>query len=163
MSQTDYSNRIRRASQIIWIGYLIAIVLLVVVLIGSVTADRHNVNYHWTALRVVDSATLSINGGEKTVVSLPLAISPVKAKDEITLTCQVNTVIYDNMLFQVSGASLDIYIDDILYISTGQPGSFPDFQKTPSPQISMLDLPTEDGIKDFRFVYTVAETTNTIF
>ncbi|MDR0459215.1 MAG: GHKL domain-containing protein [Coriobacteriales bacterium] len=155
-------DKLRRITQIAWLIYCLLMLFLVVILLGSAVADRHNLNYHWTELREVNQAVLELPGQQPEQVTLPLVVEPVQAGDKIVLTAEANTLQYDNALFRVSGASLDIYVDDVLVLSTGQVQTYPSYQKTPTPQISMLDLPTSNGLKQFRFEYTVAEATKSL-
>ncbi|MCL2632402.1 MAG: GHKL domain-containing protein [Coriobacteriia bacterium] len=155
-------DRIRRISQFVWLGYIASIFLLVIVLIGVSSADRNNAQYYWTELREVNHATVLIEGQPPLEVELPYRIDSVLPGDKITVLSEAYTLIYDNVLFRVNGASLDIYVDDVLFFATGQPNTYPWFQGTPSPQISMLDLPTTDGIKQFRFEYTVGQVVTSI-
>jgi len=156
------SSTVSRISQFIRLAYVLVMLLLVVLMIGVASADRNNVTYHWTEMRALDSGSLSVNGQEAAEVGLPCRVDSLKQGDKIVLTCYENTILYDNLLFRVVGASLDIYIDDVLYLSTGQADTYPSFQRVPSPQVSMMDLPTADGVKEFRFVYTIGELVSSI-
>jgi signal transduction histidine kinase len=147
----------RKVGQAFWSIFAVLLTLMVVVLIGASAAQRNNVTYHWTEMRVVNRAVVQINDQIPFEASLPYLVENANPGDVIVVTSEVDTAIYDNMLFRVNGASLNIYIDEQLYLSTGQPNSYPGFQRTPSPQISMLDLPTVDSVKLFRFECTVGD------
>ncbi|MCL2339478.1 MAG: hypothetical protein FWC59_01070, partial [Actinomycetia bacterium] len=165
LTDSDHQPRSPRRQWIrptIWLGYSLALVLLVVMLIGTVTADSNNVNYHWTDLRRISSANLSINGAPAESIQLPTVLTQLRPGDRLVVTFDATTNRHDNLLFQVFGASLDIYINQQLYLSTGQPNSFPAFQKTPPPQVSTLAMPSFDGLKSFRLEYTIAAAGSTL-
>ena len=159
---SENQNQVSKVTNAIRLVYLLAMAFLVTVLFGISLADRNNVRYYWTELHEVNKATVTINGQTAPDVELPHVVRPVRAGDRITLVTSAETILYDNLLFKVSGASLDIYIDDVLYLSTGQPDTYPSFQRTPSPQITMIDLPTESGLKEFRLEYVISDAADSI-
>jgi signal transduction histidine kinase len=143
------AENIRRLSQFFRLAYNLIIGLLIIILVGASAADRYNVHYYWTALREISQATVTVNDQESFEIELPCVVDSVKVGDKVTVSFEAEVVSFDNLLFHVTGASLDIYIDDALIYQTGQQNTYPRFQKTPAPQISMLDLPitgdTESG------------------
>jgi len=150
------SNFLRRVSLVVWLGYIIGTVALSLVLLGTASADRYNVNYHWTAMRSIKHIYVSQVGGVPVQTELPARIGPVKAGETYIVTFTALTSTHDAILFKASGMSLKVYINDRLYLSTGQENTYPGFQMVPAPDVRIDSLPSEQGIKYFRAECTVA-------
>jgi signal transduction histidine kinase len=154
-------QRLKQISLGIWLVYFVALAGLGVVLVGTAAADRNNVNYHWTQMRTVVVASLE-DGDKTSPVGLPHIAQGLEPGQSLTLSFAAETSLHDNLMFKVTGASLRVFIDDRLYLSTGQPDTYPAYQQTPSPEVIMLALPNTEGVKHFRLEYTVAEAVDTL-
>jgi hypothetical protein len=144
------------------IGYAVALLLLISLLIGSALSEKYNLVYHWNELRVVRTLTLQHNNVDQGTVSLPVTVRDLSPGDRITLVTVVRTEIHDSLLVKTEGAPMKLYVDSVLYDSDGDPGTFPSFQKNPSPNLMSVALPAESGDKEIRFDYTIPESVESL-
>ena len=147
------------ATHLALVGILL---LLVALLFGLTVSARNNVAFHWNDLRSIRTAEVTINGGTSQKVTLPTTLTSLSPGDQVVLSCTVNTNQHASLLYDVRGAALDVSSDGELILSTGQPGIYPAFQKTPAPAIGIVALPDEAGSKHLVFSYTLAEASNSL-
>jgi hypothetical protein len=155
-------GRLRRVGMVAGVVYGIAFLFLCAILIGSALSLKSNVIYHWTELRPVANFTFAREGQPDRDIVLPTTLSGLAPGERITLTSSVETTIHDNLLIKTTGAPLRMYVADNLYLSIGLEGTYPAFQKRPSPDIDTVAMPTEAGIQQLRFEYTVPYGANSL-
>ncbi|MDR2587417.1 MAG: GHKL domain-containing protein [Coriobacteriales bacterium] len=151
------SEQFKRFSLIGGIVYAIALALLISLLVGSALSERYNLIYYWNELRVINDVSLSRNGVEEGRIKLPAVLHDLNPGDRITLVTTVRTEPHDSLLIKTEGAPMRLYVDSDLYDSDGDPGTFPVFQKNPSPNLLSVMLPAESSAKEIRFEYTIPE------
>jgi hypothetical protein len=151
------SEQFKRYAVIGGVIYAIALLLLISLLVGSALSEKYNLVYHWNELRSITHVSLSHNGVNQGDVSLPVTVDNLRPGDQITLSTVVETEIHDNLLVKTEGAPVKLYVDLVLYNSDGDSGTFPAFQKNPSPNLLTVPLPSESGNKEIRLEYTIPE------
>jgi hypothetical protein len=151
------SEQFKRYTVIGGIVYAILLLLLIALLVGSALAEKYTLIYHWNELRSIERVTLSHNGTVQGETSLPKTINNLHPGDRITLLTVVRTEVHDSLLIKTEGAPLQLYVDSDLYDSDGDPGTFPTFQKNPSPNLLTVALPAESSDKEIRLEYTIPE------
>ncbi|MDR0347097.1 MAG: GHKL domain-containing protein [Coriobacteriales bacterium] len=156
------SGQLKRYAFIGGIGYAVVLLLLISLLIASALSEKYNLVYHWNELRAVKTVLLQHNGVEQGEVTLPVTVRDLQPGDRITLITTARTEIHDSLLVKTEGAPMKLYIDSVLYDSDGDPGTFPGFQKSPSPNLSSVALPAEPGEKEIRFDYTIPESLDSL-
>ncbi|MDR2106610.1 MAG: GHKL domain-containing protein [Coriobacteriales bacterium] len=156
------SEQFKRYTLIAGIGYAVVLLLAISLLIGSALSEKYNLVYHWNELRVIKNVTLLHNNVDKGSVSLPFTVKDLHPGDRVTLVTSVQTEVHDNLLVKTEGAPMRLYVDSVLYDSDGDPGTFPSFQKTPSPNLLSIALPAESGGKEIRFDYTIPESVESL-
>jgi hypothetical protein len=139
------------------IAYAITLTLLLTLLIASAVAEQYNLVYQWNELRVIKTFSMQRNGVEQGEVSLPLTLDEVSPGERITLITNVKTEIHDCLLVKTEGAPMKLFIDSNLYASDGDPGTYPTFQKSPSPNLLTVNLPEEASGKEIRIDYVIPE------
>jgi hypothetical protein len=139
------------------IAYAVLLLLLTALLVGAALSEKYNLIYHWNELRSVDEVAFSHNGVAQGELTLPATVDNLRPGDRLTLITVVPTEIHDSILIKTEGAPLKLYVDAVLYDSDGDPGTFPDFQKNPSPNLLTVALPAESGNKEIRLEYTIPE------
>jgi hypothetical protein len=164
-------EQFKRFSLIAGIVYAIALALLVSLLVGSALSERYNMIYYWNELRVINEVTLSRNGIEEGRIKLPAALRDLNPGDRITLVTTIRTEPHDSLLIKTEGAPMRLYVDSDLYDSDGDPGTFPVFQKNPSPNLLSVMLPVESSAgeiglvssaREIRFEYTIPESMHSL-
>jgi hypothetical protein len=150
-------EQFKRYTLIAGIGYTVILLLVISLLVGSALAEKYNLVYHWNELRVIKDVLLLHNGEHQGKVSLPYVLRDTKPGDRVTLLTAVRTEPHDSLLVKTEGAPLKLYVDSILYDSDGDPGTFPDFQRSPPPNLLMVALPVEAGDKEIRLDYTIPD------
>jgi hypothetical protein len=151
------SEQFKRYAVIGGIVYAILLILLIALLVGSALSEKYNLIYHWNELRSIERVTLSHNGTVQGEAVLPETINGLHPGDRITLLTVVRTEVHDSLLIKTEGAPMQLYVDSVLYDSDGAPGTFPAFQKNPSPNLLTVALPAESSDKEIRLEYTIPD------
>jgi hypothetical protein len=151
------SEQFKRYTVIGGIVYAILLLLLIALLVGSALSEKYNLIYHWNELRSIERVTLSHNGAVQGEASLPETINGLHPGDRITILTVVKTEVHDSLLIKTEGAPMQLYVDSVLYDSDGDPGTFPAFQKNPSPNLLTVALPAESSDKEIRLEYTIPD------
>jgi hypothetical protein len=148
-------SRLKRIGLIAGVVYGIIFLFVLTILIGSVLSLKANVVYHWTELRPVTDFTVSREGQPDATITLPTTLFGLHEDDIVTLTTSINTTIHDNLLVKTTGAQVQVYANNNLYLALGLDGTYPTFQKSPPPDIADVPMPEATGTQNLRFVYTV--------
>jgi hypothetical protein len=156
------SEQFKRYALISGISYAVVLILFISWLIGSAISERYNLVYHWNELRAVSTVSLQYNDVDQGEVTLPFTVGGLNPKDQVTLITTVRTEVHDSLLIKTEGAPMRFYVDQLLYDSDGDPGTFPSFQKTPSPNLISVALPAESSDKELRFAYTIPESVESL-
>jgi hypothetical protein len=156
------SEQFKRFTFIGGIGYGVALLLLISLLIGSALAERYNLVYYWNELRAIQSVNLQLNGVDQGQITLPFTVDNLHSRDRVTLLTAVRTEVHDSLLIKTEGAPMRFYVDAVLYDTDGNPNTFPDFQKSPPPNLISVALPAESSGKELRFEYTIPESVESL-
>jgi signal transduction histidine kinase len=129
----------------------------VALLLLAAISETYSLVYRWNELRIIESVTLHRDGVEQGEVSLPFTLTDVEQGEQVSIVTKVKTETSDSLLIKTEGASMRLFVDSILFDSDGESGTYPEFQKGPSPNLSTVNLPAEAGFKEIRVVYTIPE------
>ncbi|MDR0499853.1 MAG: GHKL domain-containing protein [Coriobacteriales bacterium] len=136
------------------VGLLIA--TLIAFLVGQVLSAKYNIIYYYSDIQPIYELSADINGGEEFTVFLPQQVNALQKGDVLTLRTNLEGRLLNNLLIKTVHTSCSIYVDDQLYVSVGEVGTFPDFQKVPPDSVSVVTLP-EKGSFELKMVYKVSD------
>jgi hypothetical protein len=155
-------EQFKRFSVFAGVCYAVALLLLLSLLIGAAVSARYNLVYHWNELRAIRTVALQHNGVDQGNITLPYSATDLRPGDRLTLITSVRTELHDSLMVKTEGAPMRLYVDSVLYSSDGDLGTFPGFQKNPSPNLMSVALPAESGGKEIRFEYTIPESVDSL-
>jgi signal transduction histidine kinase len=147
--------RSRVLGRTVSLSYAVVILILVTFLIGSALMPQYNNSYYYSDIRAIEAMQCTVDGESIGEVRIPATFDGLAPGDKVVLTGAIEARTLDNLLINLSGSCLELYVNDRLYYSVGEPGSYPDFQKTPPNVVTSVALPTSPQLLQLRLEYMV--------
>jgi hypothetical protein len=150
-------EKLALAGKITAVFYIVAFMLFILILLGQVLSPKYNIIYYFSDLKPITSVEHSINGEGRGYLNLPATLENLNPGDEVTLTTTVPARQMDELLVKTNNAHLRLYVNDAVYLTVGDRGTYPDFQREPPVNVNSVALPRVPEQLDLRFEYKLSD------
>ncbi|MDR0818171.1 MAG: 7TM-DISM domain-containing protein, partial [Oscillospiraceae bacterium] len=144
----------RHLPAIIYLAGLIALLILIAIFSLPLKVETQSFT---AGVKKAINITYRIGEGELIPAVVPSEISDLKPRTPVTVYTSIEPTNNDSLRIETIYTSLNLYADDTLIYSCGQPGSYPKFLIDPPTIITIIPLPDSVARQELRFEYISPE------
>ncbi|GHU10186.1 hypothetical protein FACS1894185_0980 [Betaproteobacteria bacterium] len=156
------NSKISLLGKVVAVVYIAAFLLLILILLGQALAPKNNVVYYFSDLKAITEAEYAVNGVDQGHLQLPATLRDLNPGDNVTLTTTIPARQLDNLLIKTDNVHLRLYVNDAVYFTVGDIGTYPRFQHEPPVSLNSVALPRSPEFLDLRFEYKLSDIANNL-